>query len=162
MTLAFTRNKIVGVEPLEDGQLLVSWRLVDSMLEAGIRMKVRPPDLEITEAKAEVVRSIHPECSVAPDLIEKVVGVRVGPGMRKIVYGLISGGAGCNELAEGVLECCNGVILHFTLPQIRARDGLSEEEALEATKAMLRANPRLVRSCVAFADDSPIMQGLDL
>jgi len=26
---------------------------------------------------------------------------------------------------------------------------------------MLRFNPRLVRSCVAFADDSPLMQGLD-
>lgn len=162
MTLAFTRNKVVEVEPMGDGQLAVSWRLVDSLLEAGIRVKIRPPDLEITEVKTEVVRSAHPECVSAPDLIEKAVGVRVGPGMRKIVHGLMGGKAGCNELAEGVLECCNAVILHFTLPQIQARDGASEEERLEMTRAMLRMNPRLVRSCVAFLDDSPIMQGLDL
>jgi hypothetical protein len=162
MTLAFMRNKVVAVEPSGDGQLFVSWRLVDSLLEAAVRMKVRPPDLEITEVQAEVVRCAHSECFNAPKLTQKVVGVRVGPGMRKIVQGLMGGKEGCNELAEGILECCNGVILHYTLPQIRAREGASEEEQLEMTKAMLRMNPRMVRSCVAFADDSPIMQGLDL
>jgi hypothetical protein len=156
MTLAFARNKVVEVEPLADGILSISWRLVDSLTEAEIRMKVRLPDLEITEARARLLRSPHPECTSAPDSIQRVVGVRVGPGLRKIVDGLMGGAAGCAELIEGVLECANAAILHFTVPQIQANAKGSEEERRRRYQDMLRFNPRLVGSCIAFADDSPL------
>ena len=160
MTLAFMRNKVVEVEPLSGGTLSVSWRLVDNLTEAEIHMKFQPPDLEIKEAEARLGRWPHPECSEAPKLIQKVVGVRVGPGLRKIVQGIMGGSSGCAELAEGVLECCNAVILHFTVPQIQANEKGTEEERRMRYREMLRTNPRLVRSCVAFADDSPLMEGL--
>jgi hypothetical protein len=156
MTLAFTRNKVVEVEPLAEGALSISWRLVDSLTEAEIRMEVRLPDLEITEVRARLERSPHPECTPAPDLIQKVVGVRVGPGLRKIVHGLMGGSAGCAELIEGVLECANAAILHFTVPQIQANAKGSEEERRKRYQNMLQFNPRLVGSCIAFADDSPL------
>ena len=160
MTLTFMRNKVVEVESLSEGMLSVSWRLVDSLTEAEIRLKFQLPDLEIKEAEARLERFPHPECSEAPKLIQKVVGVRVGPGLRKIVQGVMGGSAGCAELTEGVLECCNAVILHFTVPQIQANEKGTEEERRMRYQAMLRLNPRLVRSCVAFADDSPLMEGL--
>ena len=162
MTLSFMRNKVVEVEPQTDGVLSITWRLVDSLTEADVFMKVRPPDLEITEAKARLVRSPHPECSPAPDSIQKVVGVRVGPGLRKIVQGLMGGSSGCAELIEGVLECANAAILHFTIPQIQINARGTWEERRKKYQDMLRFNPRLVRSCIAFADDSPLMQGLNL
>ena len=161
MTMTFMRNKVVEVEPLSEGTLSVSWRLVDSLIEGEIRLKFQPPDLEIKEAEASLERFPHSECSEAPKLIQKVVGVRVGPGLRKIVQGVMGGSSGCAELAEGVLECCNAVILHFTVPQIQANEKGTEEERLGRYQAMLRLNPRLVRSCVAFADDSPLMQGVE-
>jgi hypothetical protein len=156
MTLAFTRNKVVEVEPLAEGALSISWRLVDSLTEAEIHMKVRLPDLEIMEGKARVLRSPHPECTSGQDSIQKVVGVRVGPGLRKIVDGLMGGSSGCVELIEGVLECANAAILHFTVPQIQANEKGSEEERRKRYQDMLRFNPRLVGSCIAFADDSPL------
>jgi len=162
MVLSFMRNKVMDVEPLSEGGLSVSWRLTDSLLDAEVRLRVRVPDLEIAEAEARIQRSPHSECARAPELIRKVVGVRVGPGLRKIVWGLIGGPAGCEELAEGVLECCNAVILHFTVPQLQATEMGTDEERRERFQAMLRFNPRLMRSCVAFADDSPLMAGLDL
>jgi hypothetical protein len=162
MTLGFLRNKVVEVEPLSDGRLLVSWRLTDSLLDIEIQMKVQVPDLEIEEADARMKRYFAQECTSAPELIQKVVGVRIGPGLRKIVRGLMSGAEGCSRLTEGVLECGNAVILHFTLPQLQLGEKLSQEERLAATREMLKLNPRLVRSCIAFADDSPIMQGLGL
>jgi hypothetical protein len=157
MTLSFSRNKVVGVEVLEEGSLLVSWRLVDTLTEAEIRLNVRVPDLEITGAEARLERFPHPECPAALDSIQKVVGVRVGPGLRKIVHGLMGGTAGCLELIEGVLECGNAVILHFTVPQIQANATGNEEERRRKYQEMLRFNPRLVRSCIAFADDSPLL-----
>ena len=161
MTLSFMRNKVVQVEPYSENTLAVSWRLVDNLTEAEIQIKVRLPDLEIIAAQARTVRSPHPECSSAPELIQKVVGVRVGPGLRKIVQDLMGGISGCSEFAEGVLECCNAVILHFTVPQIQENAKGTEEERLKKYQAMLKVNPRLVRSCVAFADDSPLLQGLN-
>jgi len=161
MTLTFMRSKVVEVEPLSEGALSVSWRLVDSLTDAEIRLKFQPPDLEIKEAEARLDRFPHPECSGAPKLIQKVVGVRVGPGLRKIVQGVMGGSSGCAELAEGVLECCNAVILHFSVPQIQANEKGTEEERRMRYQEMLRSNPRLVRSCVAFADDSPLLQGVE-
>jgi hypothetical protein len=162
MVLSFMRNKVVDVEPQPDGSLSVFWRLTDNLLDAEVRLRVRLPDLEIVEAEAQWNRSSHKACAEAPDLIRKAVGVRVGPGLRKIVAGLMGGPVGCGELAEGVLECCNAVILHFTVPQLQAGEKGTEEERRERFHAMLRFNPRLVRSCVAFADDSPLMEGLGL
>jgi hypothetical protein len=162
MTLSFIRNKVVEVEPLADGSLAISWRLVDTVTEMELKVQIRPPDLEITEAKARVIRSPHEECSSAPDTLQKIVGVRVGPGLRKIAGGLMGGSAGCPELMEAVLEAANAAILHFTVPQIQANAKGTEEERKKRYQDMLRFNPRLVRSCVAFADDSPLMQGVDL
>lgn len=160
MILSFLRNKVMDVQQEKDGSLRVFWRLTDTFLDASLEMQVRLPDLEITGAWGKLQRAPHKECGSAPELLSKVVGVRVGPGLRKIVEGLMAGPSGCPELAEGVLECCNSVILHFTVPQLQAAEVGTEEEKRERFQAMLRFNPRLVRSCVAFADDSPLMEGL--
>jgi hypothetical protein len=162
MTLRFLRNKVVEVEPLPDGDLGVSWRLTDDLLKAEIELRVRPPDLEIVEAKARLERLPLKAWSSAPELIKKVEGVRVGPGLRKIVAGLLGGPEGCPVLVHAVLEASNAVILHFTRPGIQAGERLEGEILIAATREMLKFNPRLIRSCIAFQDDSPIMQGIDL
>jgi len=162
MILRFLRNKVVEVEPLSDGNLAVSWRLTDDLLKAEINLKVKPPELEIVEAEASLDRLPPKAWLSAPQLIKKVEGVRVGSGLRKIVRGLLGGPDGCALLIYAVLESSNAVILHYTRPGIAARENLSDEEKMALTKEMLKNNPRLVRSCVAFQDDSPIMQGLDL
>ena len=87
MTLGFLRNKVVEVEPQPDGGLAVRWRPSDDLLRAEVRIKVQVPDLEIVETHAEYGRLPHQECGLAPELIKKVEGVRIGPGLRKIVGG---------------------------------------------------------------------------
>lgn len=164
-TLRFLRNKLVEVEPLPDGNVAVSWRLTDDLLKAEVNMTFQPPDLEIIEAEARLDRYSRPEWASAPELIKKVLGVRVGPGLRKIVPGLIGGDNGCPVLVFAVLEASNAVILHFTRPGIQMGEGIQdqdEEKRMERLRDMVRNNPRLVRSCISFQDDSPIMQGFDL
>jgi len=162
MRLRFLRNKVVEVEPQSDGSLAVSWRLTDDLLRAEINLKVQPPDLEILDAKADLERLVPDAWLSASELIKKVVGVRVGPGLRKIVRGLLGGPKGCPVLVDAVLESSNAVILHFTRPGLQMVDRLKDEEKLAITREMLKNNPRLVGSCIAFQDDSPIMQGLEL
>jgi len=162
MTLRFLRNKVVEVEPQKDGTLHVSWRLTDDLLKAEVRMKVQPPDLEIVEAEAELGRLPFPEWASAPKLIKKVEGVLIGPGLRKIVRSMVGGPGGCSLLVHAVLESSNAVILHFTRPGIQAGENRVGEAKMAGTRAMVKNNPRLIRSCIVYQDDSPVMQGLDL
>ncbi|MEE4606913.1 MAG: DUF2889 domain-containing protein [Desulfobacteraceae bacterium] len=160
MTIRFLRNKVVEVSPLSDGSLAVSWRLTDDLLKAEVNLTIQPPDLEIVQAEARLDRLVPRNWSTASDLIKKIEGVRVGAGLRKIVQGLLGGPKGCMVLANAVLESANAVILHFTRPVIQVGENLAGDEKLANLREMIKNNPRLVRSCVAFQDDSPIMQGL--
>ena len=162
MTIRFLRNKVVEVSPLPDGSLAVSWRLTDDLLKAEVNLRVQPPDLEIVQAEAGLDRLVPRAWSTAPEIIKKIEGVRVGAGLRKIVQGLLGGPNGCSVLAHAVLESANAVILHFTRPVVQVGEGLEGEAKLANLREMVKNNPRLVQSCVAFQDDSPIMQGLDL
>ena len=161
MTIRFLRNKVVEVNPLPDGSLAVSWRLTDDLLKAEVNLRVQPPDLEIIQADAGLGRLVPRAWSTAPELIKKIEGVRVGAGLRKIVQGLLGGPNVCSVLVHAVLESANAVILHFTRPVIQVGESLEGEEKLANLREMIKNNPRLVRSCVAFQDDSPIMQGLE-
>jgi len=160
MTIRFLRNKVVDVTPLSDGSLAVCWRLTDDLLKAEVNLKIQPPDLEILQAEAVLDRLVPQAWSTAPEIIKKIEGVRVGAGLRKIVQGLLGGPSGCSVLAHAVLESANAVILHFTRPVVQAGENLVGAEKLANLREMIKNNPRLVRSCVAFQDDSPIMQGL--
>ena len=160
MTIRFLRNKVVEVAPQGDGSLAVSWRLSDDLLKADVTMTVQPPDLEITEAAADLGRLVPGAWSTAPELIKKIEGVRVGSGLRKIVKGLLEGPQGCPILAQAVLESANAVILHYTRPGLQTGEHLADDDKLNFLRDLVRNSPRLVRSCVAFQDDSPIMKGL--
>ena len=161
MTIRFLRNKVVEVSPQADGNIAVAWRLTDDLLKAEVNITVQPPDLEIVEATAELGRLVPQAWRNASELIKKVEGVRIGGGLRKIAQGLLGGPNGCPVLVDAVLESANAIILHFTRPVLQALESLEGDEMLADLKAMVKNNPRLVRSCVAFQDDSIIMQGLN-
>jgi hypothetical protein len=159
MILDFFRNKIVEVEPLPDGALMVYWTLKDSLMEASVQLKIQPPDLAITEAHASFKRAAHEQCRAVQEMIQKVVGVRIGSGLRKIVRGTLGQPDGCGVLTAAVLESANAVILHFTRYTLQPGDGVSDEEKIKGAKAILKSNPRMAGSCVVYAEGSPVMQG---
>jgi len=160
MTLRFLRNKVVEVEAQADGDVLVSWRLTDDLLKVDLELRIQPPDLEIVEAVAHFSRLVPREWENAPELIKRIEGVRVGSGLRKIVEGILGGPKGCPVLVFGVLESCNALILHYTRPGIESREGIGIEEKIAAIRENLKRNPRLIRSCIAFQDDSPFLKGI--
>jgi hypothetical protein len=160
MTIRFLRNKVVEVSPQADGSIAVSWRQTDDLLKAEVNITVQLPDLEIVAATAVLNRLVPQAWSNSAELINKIVGVRVGAGLRKIAQGLLGGPQGCPVLVHAVLESANAVILHFTRPVLQVSESLEGDEMLTSLKEMVKSNPRLVRSCVAFQDDSLIMRDL--
>ena len=161
MTIRFLRNKVVEVSPQADGSLAVSWRQTDDLLKADVNICVQLPDLEIVAATAELSRLVPRAWSKADELIKKIEGVRIGGGLRKIVQGLLGGPQGCPVLVHAILESANAVILHFTRPVLQNMETLEGDDRLAGLREMVKNNPRLIRSCVSFQDDSPIMQNLD-
>jgi hypothetical protein len=163
MTLKFLRNKMVEVEPRPAGDLAVSWRLSDDLFKVEVGLIIQPPDLEIMEATVRFERYVPARYENAAEDIKKIEGVTIGGGLRKITAGILGGEDGKSILVDAVLECCNAVILLFTRPGIEMGEGLTDpDEKLTGLREMLKSNPRLVRSCISFQDDSPIMQGLNL
>ena len=88
------------------------------------------------------------------------MGVRVGPGVLKIIKGLIGDSTECKQLAFMVEECCHGIILTLTKDEI-GKAPEDPEEAKEFYKSLVKENIRLFNRCAAFAPGSSIVEGIE-
>lgn len=162
MTLCYSRNKHASVLDLEDGSLLARAIVEDTFFAGSVEMKVKVPDLEIVSVQGQLVRAFNDECPQVVRLLQEIVGLRIGSGINKAVSDFIGGSQGCPRLADLVLECIDQVILRFTLPTIRETQTVKDQDRLKATKEMLRKNPTLLGSCIAFAPGSSLLEGIEL
>lgn len=168
MILNFQMNHLTTVEALEKGLWRITTRTDDNLFSAELTLDVKAPALNILDATITVKRDA---LGLAPDLsaaAEKLTGVRVGPGMTKIVRGIIAGEGKSPRIAEMTLEAMEMLINAITVPELRkAMVGYGEEIRFERdgpeiflnnvvigdehTKIMAE-NPRLKDSCIAFRD----------
>ncbi len=160
--LQYSRNRCTSVERIDDQTMRSSCRLQDTLTDAFVEIMVKLPDLEITSARGEVRRTYQEECQGSDLSLEKVVGVRIGPGVLKIIKGLVGEETDCKQLAFMVEECCHGVILSFTkdilLKTPRPED---KDEAKAFYGNMVRENIRLYNRCAAFAPGSFLVEGIE-
>ncbi len=158
--LCYARNRSTSVEQIDEGTVISMCRLQDTLTDAEVTIRVRLPELEIAEASGTFHRYGPKSCSQAVNALNKVAGVRIGAGMKKIIRGLLGEITDCDELAVMVEECCHGVILAFTkemLAQVPKDIALEKEFFTN----MVKENIRLYNSCAAFAPGSPIVEGID-
>ena len=158
--LCYSRNRATNVEQIDDSTLVSTCCLQDSLTEAEVTLSIRLPELEIVEARGRFKRSNSKACMGVEAAITRVVGVRIGAGMKKIIRGLVSQETDCMEVAVMVEECCHAVILAFTKDMLAL---VPEDLALEKDffANMVKENIRLYNSCAAFAPGSPIVDGID-
>ena len=112
--LCFTRNRCTTVEKVDDRTTRSTCRVQDTLMEAWVEILVTSPNLEIVGVKGQIRRSGEGDRTDIDQDLKQVLGARVGPGIRKILRGLITKGPLMETLAMLVEECCNGVILSFT------------------------------------------------
>jgi hypothetical protein len=166
--LDYQMHSLTTVEMVEPGLWRIITRTDDTLFSTEVELEVKTPALDIRKARLELKRDV---LGIVPDpapLAEKLVGVRVGPGMTKIVRGTIGGDAGSDRIAELILEAMEMLVNGLTTPELRkATDsaGVSEEFPQDGPKVCLNdvvigdehaktmaQNPRLKDSCVAFRD----------
>jgi hypothetical protein len=156
----FTRNRCTSIEQIDDQTLRSCCRLQDTLTDARVEIRVKLPDLEIIHAEGKFRRTYRRECQNASDALQKVVGVRIGSGMTKIIKGLLAEITDCRELAFMVEECCHAVILSFTKGTLNAVPEAPEEKK-EFFSNMVKENIRLYNRCAAFAPGSSIVEGIE-
>jgi hypothetical protein len=157
---SFTRNRCTSVEQIDDQTLRSSCRLQDTLTDAMVEVQIKLPDLEIMHAAGEIRRTYREACLNASDALQKVVGVRIGSGMLKIIKGLLAEVTECVELAFMVEECCHAVILSFTKGTLK--DIPEDPQAKKEFFAnMVKENTSLYNRCAAFAPGSSIVNDID-
>jgi hypothetical protein len=169
MILDYTENRTATVRELSAGVWKAEAAVVDTLIHVRISLEIRLPELAISEASLEVHRSSLPFPDVSGKL-ERLTGVRVGPGMTKIVNGLVGGEGGSDTVANLIFEAMEALILAYTAREFKTRGfkdvmpGPPVEEGKvqrnpwiigpKGVVEMARENPRLANSCIAFLEDS--------
>ncbi|MDR3568245.1 MAG: hypothetical protein P4L43_09485 [Syntrophobacteraceae bacterium] len=155
--LKFSMNRCTTVERMDDNTLRSVSRLSDTFTCASAEIVARLPDLEILTARAQ----FHHEWLKPPDLediLRKLPGMRIGPGMLKIIKGLVGEKDESRQIGYMVEECCQAIIISLT-KDILAQAPESEEQKLEFFSGMVRENIRLYNRCAAFAPGSRLVEG---
>lgn len=159
--LCFSRNRCTSIEQVDDRTLRSTCRTRDNLVDAGVEITAKLPDLEITRVECTVTAP-HREANPVPrDDLQKLIGSRVGPGIKKIIWSAVERSPHAEQFAAMLDECCNGIILSFTKDVLihAPKDKPGEKKFFAG---MVRANPRLFNSCAALAPESPLMELLKL
>ncbi|RJP24043.1 MAG: DUF2889 domain-containing protein [Candidatus Abyssobacteria bacterium SURF_5] len=159
MVLCYSRTKHASIAPLGEDKLLVTNYMDDGNFSGEIEIEVALPDLEITAARGKFERCFTEHCTAAESLVKKVIGLRVGSGLTKLLENLIGGPKGCSLMEALLFEACDAVILSFTPQQMGMADGLDDEQRREGLLQMVQMNPRLLNSCIAFDPNGPLLKG---
>lgn len=168
MILHFQWNSFTTVEMVEKNLWRIIARTDDDLYSAELVLEIRTPALDIVTAQFNVGRD---DLGLAPDIstaLAKLVGVRVGPGMTKIVRGIVAQEGGSERAADLVVEAMEMLINAFTVPQLqKATEAVGEPATLDGDGPKVRLNnvllgeqqvrlmadnPRLKDSCAAFRD----------
>jgi hypothetical protein len=157
----FTRNRCTTVEMVDEQTTRSICRVQDTLMEAWVEILVKSPNLDIAGATGEIRRSSEGNRIDISEDLRKVIGTRVGPGIKKIIRGLIGERPFVEIMSVLLDECCNGVIMSFTRDVLLSapRDPAGEKVFFSN---MVRANPRLYNSCAALSENSPLMEALEL
>ena len=157
---SFSRNRCTSVEQIDEQTIRSTCRLQDTLIDASVQVLVKLPDLEVTHVTGSITRSLRKEEIDVKEALQKVVGIRVGPGVKKIIKGVMGESGIRRQLAFMVEECCSGVILSFTKDVLLKRPA-DETKQREFYAKMVRENPRLYNRCAAYAPGSSLVEGID-
>jgi len=166
--LDFQTNSFTTVETAGPGLWRINTRAEDGLFSGEVELDVKVPALDIRKARLEVKRNVLGHAYDLSAKSAELVGVRVGPGMTKIVRAVVGGPEGSDRMAELILEAMEMLINALTVPELRKAmemggeaihlefDGpkirLNDVLIGESTIKLMADNPRLKNSCAAFSN----------
>ena len=159
--ISFSRSRCTSVEESSDGIMTCTCRVTDNVLDARVQIQATLPDLEIMAADSRIDHSLIKGMPAAEERLQNLLGVRIGPGMLKIIEGIMGDDPACAELAYMAEECCDGAILSLTKKELK-KAPLKPGDSRDHFSKMVQKNVRLYNRCAAFADGSSLLDGVDI
>jgi len=136
-------------------------RITDNLLDGRVQLQASLPELEIMAAESRFDHCLLKGMSAAEERLQNILGVRIGPGMLKIIEGLMGDDPACVELAFMAEECCHGAILSLTKETLK-KGPLEPADSRDFYSKMVQNNKRLYNRCAAFADGSSLLEGIEI
>ncbi|MBN2809559.1 MAG: DUF2889 domain-containing protein [Deltaproteobacteria bacterium] len=158
--LNFSLNRCTSVDKVNGTDLLSVCRVRDTFTDAEIRIVVKMPDMEIVEISGHFRHAYLDAVEDLDSRLQKVLGVRVGTGMLKIIKGLLGEEENCDQLVYMVEECCHGIILTLTKKVLlKAPDDEVGKFAFYSN--MVKKSIRLYDRCAGFGKGTPLVAELE-
>lgn len=158
--LKFSLNRCTSIEPAGPGLLRSTCRLQDTLTRAEVSLTVGTPGLEIRSARGFFEHAYLDPVEDLEERLQRVVGVRVGSGMRKIVRGLVGDAENLEQVVYLLEECCDGVILSLTR-KVLSQAPDDEAGKVEFYSQMVQESIRLYDRCAAFGKGTPLVRALE-
>jgi hypothetical protein len=159
--ISFSRSRCTTVEESSDGIMTCICRITDNLLDGRVQIQAALPDLEIMKVESRMDFSRMAGMAAARKRLQNLLGVRIGPGMLKIIKGLMGDDPACVELGFMAEECCHGAILSLTKGALK-KAPLEPGDSRDHFSKMVQKNVRLHNRCAAFADGSTLLDGVDI
>ena len=159
--ISFSRSRCTTVEELADGIMTCTCRVTDNLMDARVQIQATLPELEIRAVNSRIDRWETAGTKAAEDRLQNLLGMRIGPGMLKIIRGLMGDDPACIELAYMFEECCQGAILRLTKDELNGAP-VDPDNSRDHYAKMVKKNTRLYNRCAAFADGSSILEGIEI
>jgi len=157
----FSRSRCTTVEESSEGIMTCACRITDNLLDARVQIQAALPDLEIMVVNSRIDHCLIDGMATAENKLQSLLGVRIGPGMLKIIKGLMGDEPACTELAYMAEECCQGAILSLTRKELE-KAPRNPEDSRDHFSEMVKTNIRLYNRCVAFSEGSTILEGIEI
>ncbi len=158
--ISFSRSRCTTAEKSSDGIMTCTCRVTDNLLDGRVQIQASLPELEIIAAESRFDHCRIKGMAAAEKRLQNLLGVRIGPGMLKIIEGLMGDDPACVELAYMAEECCHGAILSLTKGSLK-KAPLEPADSRDFFSNMVQKNIRLHNRCAAFADGSSLLDGVD-
>jgi len=159
--ISFSRSRCTTVEESSNGIMTCTCRITDNLLDGRVQLQASLPELEIMAAESRFDHCLLKGMSAAEERLQNILGVRIGPGMLKIIEGLMGDDPACVELAFMAEECCHGAILSLTKETLK-KGPLEPADSRDFYSKMVQNNKRLYNRCAAFADGSSLLEGIEI
>lgn len=150
--LAFSRNKIVGVESPEPGILVAHGILDDPVYGLEVDVTVSLPGLTISRIEGRMKRFTTPECPRSVPALQNAVGLSIhSPDFISRVNRVV-GREGCRHFANLVAECGDALMQAVAYAGWTGAGGADgAPDKAEFLRQRAAAVPGLANSCMAFS-----------
>ena len=155
--LDFSMNRCTSVDAVDSTHLKSVCSLRDSFTNAQVTLVVSMPDLTLESISGHFHHSWLKQSDTLDPVFQGLVNTRVGPGMLKIIKGLIGDKEHHRELVYMVEECCHGVILFLTKKVLKKAPD-DEKGKYDFYSNMVMDSIRLYDRCAAFAKGTPLVE----